>query len=181
MDIEKTAKHIEQLNQLKQRYLAWHESAAEDGRIAHYLTCDIYRSKECYGFAVCTCGLLFDLHRLMDIVDPEKLYPPFSVESGNQDRDWKAQQEWDNMSDEDKEQQRRECTEILKNAFNFDPDAPPTPKEIAAKDQQDTYEWKLIDYVFGPTFRVNTEKFYESGKPSNFWDGTKQIWPNPED
>lgn len=155
MDQKYTDLVKDKLERFKQRYFAWGKSPDEDGRVAHFMACDIYRAKEVYGFSTCTCGLLYDLRSSTPDGFSYKMFPPYGEQSGDQERTWEEQKEWDGMSKEQKDDLAEKNMALLEKAFKFNKIDP----EEASK--RDTWEWTVIQEVFGPNFRNNTERIYE--------------------
>tara|TARA_Y100000034_G_scaffold136085_2_gene210729 strand:+ start:3917 stop:4441 length:525 start_codon:yes stop_codon:yes gene_type:complete len=156
-DEEYMAKTKKKLETFKNRWFAWGKSPEEDGRIAHFMACNIFRSKEVYGFATCTCGLLYDLRAHMPFGNfASKLFPIYGEQDAKQEQTWEQEQEWAAKSEEEKQAQRDECQAMLEKTFG--PIKEPDPVEVA---EWDELEWKIIHEVFGPNFRENTERIYE--------------------
>jgi len=120
------------------------------------MACNIYRAKKVYGFATCTCGLLYDLNAHLPLGSfADKLFPLFGKQFAAQDRTWEEEQEWNAKSEEEKRKDRDKCQAMLEKAFPDLKDRKPDPEE----DQKwDEFEWGLIHEVFGPNFRKNNGK-----------------------
>lgn len=92
----------QKLQQIKNRYFRKTIKRPE-GMITHHGDCKIYQSKETYGMAPCTCGLLHDLECL-DWEVAELIYPDFGDELRESNMIW--DEERTPMSKEDIEKLR---------------------------------------------------------------------------
>ena len=78
-----------QLLALKQRYGA--KTRTGLNLVNHHADCSIYRAKELYGLAPCTCGLLHDLE-VLPLNVAQILYPSFVEEKLFSEVTWEEEQ-----------------------------------------------------------------------------------------
>jgi hypothetical protein len=131
------------LEAIKNRYFR-PVMARQEGLLVHHGDCHIHQSKEDCGMCPCTCGLLHDLQWLpTSVID--KIYPKFQDDQSKSLTTWEQEQEIN-----DRPPDYEGLQGLLDQVFGPQPEV--TQEEWDAYYEEQKYDWRVIESVFGKEY-----------------------------
>lgn len=153
------AKHKKHLEMIRDRYYR-----PDPQRLAHDMTCGIFRAISVYGFACCTCGLIDELIFLAPAAPlSEYIFPKYSRHRARKDVCWEPDPEKKDQLDRFVPPDWKPISDEEAEAFMKKFESKPGVKRVPVYVDTDA-AWMLIAEVFGDEAAKKMKTSYEEFK-----------------